>query len=60
MDWSFFAGGIVRRNKDQAFSKASAALNSRFLLMAVMGLRFPTTVHFTTSEVRQGVSEVVL
>ncbi|XP_062226964.1 vacuolar cation/proton exchanger 3 isoform X1 [Phragmites australis] len=60
MGCAFFAGGIVHRNKDQVFSKATAAVNSGLLLMAVMGLMFPAVLHFTHSEVRQGASEVAL
>ncbi|KAG2575288.1 vacuolar cation/proton exchanger 3-like [Panicum virgatum] len=57
---AFFAGGIIHRNKDQVFSKATAVVNSGLLLMAVMGLMFPAVLHFTHSEVRQGASEVAL
>uniref|UniRef100_A0A0E0KW33 Vacuolar cation/proton exchanger n=1 Tax=Oryza punctata TaxID=4537 RepID=A0A0E0KW33_ORYPU len=60
MGCAFFAGGIVHRNKDQVFSKATAVVNSGLLLMAVMGLMFPAVLHFTHSEVRQGASEVSL
>ncbi|KAL6651535.1 hypothetical protein ACP70R_010460 [Stipagrostis hirtigluma subsp. patula] len=60
MGCAFFAGGIVHRNKDQVFSKATAVVNSGLLLMAVMGLMFPAVLHFTHSEVRQGASEVAL
>ncbi|KAG8043763.1 hypothetical protein GUJ93_ZPchr0458g22342 [Zizania palustris] len=60
MGCAFFAGGIVNRNKDQVFSKATAVVNSGLLLMAVMGLMFPAVLHFTHSEVRQGASEVSL
>ncbi|RCV15141.1 hypothetical protein SEVIR_3G034900v4 [Setaria viridis] len=57
---AFFAGGIIHRNKDQVFSKATAVVNSGLLLMAVMGLMFPAVLHFTHSEARQGASEVSL
>nr|AAO06901.1 calcium-proton antiporter [Oryza sativa Japonica Group] len=60
MGCAFFAGGIVHRNKDQVFSKATAVVNSGLLLMAVMGLMFPAVLHFTHSEVRRGASEVSL
>ncbi|KAL5213768.1 hypothetical protein ABZP36_002920 [Zizania latifolia] len=60
MGCAFFVGGIVNRNKDQVFSKATAVVNSGLLLMAVMGLMFPAVLHFTHSEVRQGASEVSL
>ncbi|TVU16399.1 hypothetical protein EJB05_39958 [Eragrostis curvula] len=60
MGCAFFAGGIIHRNKDQVFSKATAVVNSGLLLMAVMGLMFPAVLHFTHSEARQGASEVAL
>ncbi|KAI5010390.1 hypothetical protein ZWY2020_012527 [Hordeum vulgare] len=57
---AFFAGGIIHRNKDQVFSKATAVVNSGLLLMAVMGLMFPAVLHFTHSEIQQGASELAL
>ncbi|KAJ6823116.1 vacuolar cation/proton exchanger 3-like isoform X2 [Iris pallida] len=57
---SFFSGGIVHCKKDQVFNKATAAVNSGLLLMAVMGLMFPAVLHFTHSEVQYGKSEVAL
>ncbi|KAF7004283.1 hypothetical protein CFC21_019510 [Triticum aestivum] len=57
---AFFAGGIIHRNKDQVFSKATAVVNSGLLLMAVMGLMFPAVLHFTKSEIQQGASELAL
>ncbi|XP_042463673.1 vacuolar cation/proton exchanger 2-like isoform X3 [Zingiber officinale] len=57
---SFFAGGIVHCNKVQTFNKASAAMNSGLLLMAVMGLMFPAVLHFTHSELHYIRSELAL
>ncbi|KAL3821335.1 hypothetical protein ACJIZ3_007240 [Penstemon smallii] len=57
---AFFGGGIVHYNKEQVFDKASAAMNSGLLLMAVMGLLFPTVLHFTHTELHYGKSELLL
>ncbi|KAJ0981018.1 hypothetical protein J5N97_009273 [Dioscorea zingiberensis] len=57
---AFFSGGIVHYNKNQVFNKAAAVVNSGLLLMAVMGLMFPTVLHYTHSEVQYGKSEVSL
>ncbi|KAE8704283.1 Vacuolar cation/proton exchanger 5 [Hibiscus syriacus] len=55
---AFFSGGIVR--KDQFFDKATAVVNSGLLLMAMMGLLFPATLHSTGTEVHFGISELAL
>ncbi|KAK9289617.1 hypothetical protein L1049_007774 [Liquidambar formosana] len=57
---AFFSGGIVFTNKEQVFNKAAAVVNSGLLLMAVMGLLFPATLHFTHTEVHFGKSELAL
>ncbi|XP_044489793.1 vacuolar cation/proton exchanger 5-like isoform X2 [Mangifera indica] len=57
---AFFCGGLVIRNKEQRFDKASAVVNSGLLLMAVMCLLFPAVLHYTHSEVRFGKSELAL
>ncbi|KAL8515271.1 hypothetical protein ACS0TY_014108 [Phlomoides rotata] len=49
---TFFCGGIVHQ-KVQRFNKAAALVNSRLLLMAVMGLLFPAVLHFTHTEIHQ-------
>ncbi|TYI42622.1 hypothetical protein ES332_A01G111700v1 [Gossypium tomentosum] len=55
---AFFSGGIVR--KEQVFNKATAVVDSGLLLMAVMGLLFPASLHSTGTEVHLGVSELAL
>ncbi|XP_022734048.1 vacuolar cation/proton exchanger 5-like [Durio zibethinus] len=55
---AFFFGGIVR--KEQVFNKATAAVDSGLLLMAVMGLLFPVFLHSTHTEVHLGISELAL
>ncbi|XP_027125977.1 vacuolar cation/proton exchanger 3 isoform X1 [Coffea arabica] len=57
---AFFCGGIVHRQKDQEFNKATALVNSGLLLMAVMGLLFPAVLHFTHTELHSGKSELAL
>ncbi|KAJ0103518.1 hypothetical protein Patl1_03720 [Pistacia atlantica] len=57
---AFFCGGLVIRNKEQRFDKASAVVNSGLLLMAVMGLLFPAVLHYTHTEVHFGRSELAL
>lgn len=57
---AFFSGGITFHKKEQVFSKAAVAVNSGLLLMAVMGLLFPTVLHYTRSEVHYGQSELSL
>ncbi|KAK3160678.1 hypothetical protein QOZ80_1BG0062870 [Eleusine coracana subsp. coracana] len=57
---AFFAGGIVHYNKDQVFNKASAVISSGLLLMALLGLMFPTVLHFTHTELHYGKSELAL
>lgn len=57
---AFFSGGIVFSTKEQVFNKAAAVVNSGLLLMAVMGLLFPTVLHFTHTEVDFGKSELIL
>ncbi|KAL8524694.1 hypothetical protein ACS0TY_014337 [Phlomoides rotata] len=49
---AFFCGGIVHQ-KVQRFNKAAALVNSRLLLMAVMGLLFPAVLHFTHTVIHQ-------
>ncbi|XP_030930103.1 vacuolar cation/proton exchanger 5-like [Quercus lobata] len=56
---AFFCGGLVLQ-KEQLFNKATAVVNSRLLLMAVMGLLLPTDLHYTQTEVYFGKSELDL
>nr|GLL23290.1 vacuolar cation/proton exchanger 2-like [Ipomoea trifida] len=53
---AFFCGGIVHYHKVQS----TALVSSGLLLMAVMGLVFPTVLHFTHTEVHFGKSELAL
>ncbi|KAK8623091.1 hypothetical protein V6N13_117984 [Hibiscus sabdariffa] len=55
---AFFSGGIVR--KVQVFDKETAVVNSGLLLMAVMGLVFPASLHSTGTELHFGTSELAL
>ncbi|CAL9219025.1 unnamed protein product, partial [Arabidopsis halleri] len=57
---AFFCGGLVFSRKDQVFDKRNAVVSSGMLLMAVMGLLFPTVLHYTQSEVHAGSSELAL
>ncbi|XP_057431060.1 vacuolar cation/proton exchanger 5-like [Lotus japonicus] len=57
---AFLCGGIVFHEKAQVFNKATASVNSGLLLMAVMGLFFPTALHYTHTEVHLGKSELWL
>ncbi|XP_051126097.1 vacuolar cation/proton exchanger 3-like [Andrographis paniculata] len=57
---ALFGGGIVNCRRDQVFDKPTAAMNSGLLLMAVMGLLFPTVLHFTRTELHFGKSELAL
>ncbi|XP_031104807.1 vacuolar cation/proton exchanger 2-like [Ipomoea triloba] len=57
---AFFCGGIVHYHKVQVFNKSTALVSSGLLLMAVMGLVFPTVLHFTHTEVHFGKSELAL
>ncbi|KAF7816029.1 vacuolar cation/proton exchanger 5 isoform X2 [Senna tora] len=57
---AFLSGGIVFNKKEQVFNKATATVNSGLLLMAVMGLLFPTVLHYTHTEVNFGKSELAL
>ncbi|XP_019194228.1 PREDICTED: vacuolar cation/proton exchanger 2-like [Ipomoea nil] len=57
---AFFCGGIVHHHKVQVFNKSAALVNLGLLLMAVMGLVFPTVLHFTHTEVHFGKSELAL
>ncbi|XP_076924688.1 vacuolar cation/proton exchanger 3-like [Bidens hawaiensis] len=57
---AFFCGGIVHPNKQQVFNKSNAVMSSGLLLMAVMGLLFPTVLHFTHTELHFGRSELAL
>ncbi|XP_044473436.1 vacuolar cation/proton exchanger 5-like isoform X2 [Mangifera indica] len=57
---AFFCGGLVIRNEEQQFDKASAVVNSGLLLMAVMGLLFPAVLHYTHTELHFGKSELAL
>ncbi|CAD5315655.1 unnamed protein product [Arabidopsis thaliana] len=55
---AFFCGGLVFSRKDQVFDKECSCEFG--LLMAVMGLLFPTVLHYTQSEVHAGSSELAL
>ncbi|KAK8705884.1 hypothetical protein V6N13_049470 [Hibiscus sabdariffa] len=55
---AFLSGGIVR--KVQVFDKATAVVNSGLLLMAMMGLVFPASLHSTGTEVHFEISELAL
>ncbi|KAG4391013.1 hypothetical protein AAZX31_05G095100 [Glycine max] len=57
---AFLCGGIVNHEKEQVFNKAATSVNSRLLLMAVMGILFPAVLHYTHSEVHVGKSELSL
>lgn len=57
---AFFCGGIVHPHKPQVFNKSNAVMSSGLLLMAVMGLLFPTVLHFTHTELHFGSSELAL
>ncbi|PWA76470.1 cation exchanger 6 [Artemisia annua] len=57
---AFFCGGIVHPHKPQVFNKSNAVMSSGLLLMAVMGLLFPTVLHFTHTELHFGKSELAL
>ncbi|XP_075671182.1 vacuolar cation/proton exchanger 5-like [Castanea sativa] len=56
---AFFCGGLVLQ-KEQLFNKVTAVVNSGLLLMAIMGLLFPTVLHYTHTEVYFGKSELDL
>ncbi|KAK8997192.1 hypothetical protein V6N11_020676 [Hibiscus sabdariffa] len=55
---ALFSGGIVR--KVQVFNKETAAVNSGLLLMAMMGLVFPASLHSTGTEVHFRTPELAL
>ncbi|KAK8602725.1 hypothetical protein V6N13_084930 [Hibiscus sabdariffa] len=55
---ALFSGGIVR--KVQVFDKETAVVNSGLLLMAMMGLVFPASLHSTGTELHFGTSELAL
>lgn len=57
---AFFAGGLVYSKRPQVFNKATAAVNSGLLLMAVMGLLFPALLHSTHTELHFGKSALAL
>ncbi|KAK7305302.1 hypothetical protein VNO77_43206 [Canavalia gladiata] len=57
---AFLSGGIVFHKKEQVFNKATASVNSGLLLMAVMGLLFPTVLRYTHTEIHVGKSELSL
>ncbi|EYU34384.1 hypothetical protein ABFS82_13G052800 [Erythranthe guttata] len=57
---ALLGGGIVHFKREQVFNKSSAAMDSGLLLMAVMGLLFPTVLHFTHTELHFGKSELAL
>ncbi|XP_050246164.1 vacuolar cation/proton exchanger 5-like isoform X4 [Quercus robur] len=56
---AFFYGGFVL-HKEQLFNKTTAVVNSGLLFMAVMGLLFPTVLHYTHTKVYFGKSELAL
>ncbi|GJT06138.1 hypothetical protein Tco_0840600 [Tanacetum coccineum] len=55
---AFFTGGIVHYPKIQRFNQTAAIVSSGLLLMAVMGILFPTILQFTHTEVHFGKSSV--
>ncbi|XP_058110458.1 vacuolar cation/proton exchanger 5-like isoform X2 [Magnolia sinica] len=57
---ALFSGGLVFCKKEQVFNKASAAVSSGLLLMAVMCLLFPAVLHSTNTELHFGKSELAL
>uniref|UniRef100_A0A2N9GCM7 Vacuolar cation/proton exchanger n=2 Tax=Fagus sylvatica TaxID=28930 RepID=A0A2N9GCM7_FAGSY len=57
---AFFTGGLVFYGREQFFNKATAAVDSSLLLMAVMGLLFPAVLHSTHTELHFGKSELAL
>ncbi|KAM5580304.1 vacuolar cation/proton exchanger 3-like [Rosa sericea] len=57
---AFFAGGLVFSKRPQVFNKATAAVNSGLLLMAVMGLLLPALLHTTHTELHFGKSALAL
>jgi Ca2+:H+ antiporter len=57
---AFLFGGLAHPKKAQTFRKATAQVSSGLLLMAVMGLLFPATLHATKTEMNSGVSELIL
>ncbi|CAK9192132.1 unnamed protein product [Sphagnum troendelagicum] len=57
---AFLFGGLAHPKKAQTFRKATTHVSSGLLLMAVMGLLFPATLHATKTEMNSGVSELIL
>ncbi|KAH8974491.1 hypothetical protein BDL97_01G104600 [Sphagnum fallax] len=57
---AFLFGGLAHPKKAQTFRKATAQVSSGLLLMAVMCLLFPATLHATKTEMNSGVSELIL
>ncbi|CAM6045102.1 unnamed protein product [Sphagnum compactum] len=57
---AFLFGGLAHPKKAQTFRKGTAQVSSGLLLMAVMGLLFPATLHATKTEMHSGVSELIL
>lgn len=57
---AFLFGGLANSKKEQKFDKAAAHLNSSLLLMAVMCMLFPATLHATRTELQRGKSELTL
>ncbi|KAH9575175.1 hypothetical protein CY35_01G098000 [Sphagnum magellanicum] len=57
---AFLFGGLAHPKKTQTFRKATAQVSSGLLLMAVMGLLFPATLHATKTEMYSGESELIL
>ncbi|XP_076922992.1 vacuolar cation/proton exchanger 3-like [Bidens hawaiensis] len=57
---AFFCGGIALYPYKQRFNKLNAVMSSGLLLMAVMGLLFPTVLHFTHTESHFGTSELAI
>ncbi|XP_054818318.1 vacuolar cation/proton exchanger 3-like isoform X2 [Prosopis cineraria] len=57
---AFFAGGLVFYDREQIFNKADATVDFGLLLMAVMGLLFPSVLHSTNTEAINWKSELAL
>lgn len=57
---AFLFGGLANSKKEQKFDKAAAHLNSSLLLMAVLCVLFPATLHATRTELHLGQSELAL
>ncbi|CAA7042690.1 unnamed protein product [Microthlaspi erraticum] len=57
---AFFCGGLVFFRKEQVFDKGNAVVSSGMLLIAVMGLLFPTLLRYTHSEIQAGSSVLFL